>query len=114
MKYSISICSNSRLRKMKFRGVISFRKALPIWAIPNGIFIRDVVCTFLKLRKIPCAVSGRRYATEVASVMAPTYVWNIRLKSRGGVRVGFPDAGDGICVSSSSLACISSRNSNGS
>ena len=29
-KYSISICSNSRLRNMKLRGVISFRNAFPI------------------------------------------------------------------------------------
>jgi hypothetical protein len=38
MKYSISICSNSLDRKMKLRGVISFLKALPIWAIPKGIY----------------------------------------------------------------------------
>ena len=36
-KNSISICSNSRERKVKFRGVISLRKLLPIWAMPNGI-----------------------------------------------------------------------------
>jgi hypothetical protein len=40
-KYSISICSNSRVRKMKFPGVISLRKLLPIWAIPNGGFLRE-------------------------------------------------------------------------
>ena len=60
MKYSISICSNSRERKMKLRGVISLRNALPIWAMPNGTLTRDVETTFLKLVKIPCAVSGRR------------------------------------------------------
>ena len=36
-KNCISICSNSRVRKMKFPGVISFRNAFPICAIPNGI-----------------------------------------------------------------------------
>ena len=36
MKYSISICSNSRERKMKLRGVISLRNALPICAMPKG------------------------------------------------------------------------------
>jgi len=36
MKYSISICSNSRERKMKLRGVISLRNDFPIWAIPTG------------------------------------------------------------------------------
>lgn len=38
IKYSISICSNSRERNMKFRGVISFLNAFPICAIPKGIF----------------------------------------------------------------------------
>ena len=40
-KNSISICSNSRVRKMKFCGVISLRKLLPTWAMPNGGFLRD-------------------------------------------------------------------------
>ena len=40
-KNSISICSNSRVRKMKLPGVISLRKLLPIWAIPNGGFLRE-------------------------------------------------------------------------
>src|SRR4051794_41979836 len=35
-KNSISICSNSRVRKMKLAGVISLRNDLPTWAIPNG------------------------------------------------------------------------------
>ena len=59
-KNSISICSNSRVRKMKFPGVISLRKDLPTWAIPNGGFLRENCSTFLKLMKIPWAVSGRR------------------------------------------------------
>ena len=59
-KYSISICSNSRVRKTKLPGVISLRKDLPIWAIPNGGLLRANWRTFLKLMKIPCAVSGRR------------------------------------------------------
>ena len=59
-KNSISICSNSRVRKMKLPGVISLRNDLPIWAIPNGGFLRAKPSTFLKLMKIPCAVSGRR------------------------------------------------------
>jgi len=60
MKYSISICSNSRERKMKLRGVISLRNERPICAMPNGSFTRVVSTTFLKLKNIPCAVSGRR------------------------------------------------------
>ena len=45
---------------MKFPGVISFRNALPTCAIPKGGFRRAIDATFLKLMKIPCAVSGRR------------------------------------------------------
>ena len=59
-KYSISICSNSRVRKTKFPGVISLRNDLPIWAIPKGGLRRANWSTFLKLMKMPCAVSGRR------------------------------------------------------
>ncbi len=58
-KNSISICSNSRVRKVKLPGVISFRKLLPIWPIPNGSFLRVACWTLRKLTKIPCAVSGR-------------------------------------------------------
>lgn len=60
VKYSISICSNSRVRKMKLPGVISLRNALPTWPMPNGGFLRETVSTFEKLTKMPCAVSGRR------------------------------------------------------
>ncbi len=59
-KNSISICSNSRVRYTKLPGVISLRNDLPIWAIPNGGFLRVVVWTLAKLTKIPWAVSGRR------------------------------------------------------
>ncbi len=45
---------------MKLPGVISFRNALPICAIPNGGLRRAIWATFLKLMKMPCAVSGRR------------------------------------------------------
>ena len=59
-KNSISICSNSRVRKMKLPGVISLRKLLPCWAMPNGGFLREEFMTLAKLRKMPWAVSGRR------------------------------------------------------
>ncbi len=39
-KNSISICSNSSVRKMKLPGVISLRNDLPICAIPKGGFLR--------------------------------------------------------------------------
>ena len=45
---------------MKFPGVISFRNDLPTCAIPNGGLRRAIWATFLKLMKMPCAVSGRR------------------------------------------------------
>ncbi len=48
---------------MKLPGVISLRNALPICAIPNGGLRRAIWATFLKLTKMPCAVSGRRYAS---------------------------------------------------
>src|SRR5215471_6989116 len=86
-KNSISICSNSRERNVKFRGVISLRKLLPICAMPNGTRTRDESSTFLKLTKIPCAVSGRKNAAPSSPLKAPTYVLNIRLNSRGGVSV---------------------------
>ena len=59
-KYSISICSNSRVRKMKLPGVISLRKLLPICQMPNGGLRRAEVMTCLKFTKMPWAVSGRR------------------------------------------------------
>ena len=59
-KNSISICSNSRVRKMKLPGVISLRKDLPICPMPKGGFLRLVVTTLAKFTKMPCAVSGRR------------------------------------------------------
>ena len=39
-KNSSSICSNSRVRKIQFCGVISLRNDLPTWAMPNGGFLR--------------------------------------------------------------------------
>ncbi len=59
-KNSSSICSNSRVRNTKLPGVISFRNDLPIWAMPNGGFLRLDCSTLAKLMNMPCAVSGRR------------------------------------------------------
>jgi hypothetical protein len=81
-------------------GVISLRNDLPICAIPNGGFLRDVVWTFLKFTKMPCAVSGRRYATDASSSTGPTKVLNIKLKWRASVKLSLapqlghaPDSG---------------------
>ena len=84
-KNCISICSNSRVRKMKFPGVISLRNALPTCAIPNGTFWRVLCCTFRKFTKIPWAVSGRRYTVAALSSTAPMNVLNMRLNCRGSV-----------------------------
>ena len=78
-KYSISICSNSRVRKVKLPGVISFRNALPIWAMPKGSFLRVELTTLVKLTKMPWAVSGRRYTWLAVSSTGPMNVLNIRL-----------------------------------
>ena len=85
-KNSISICSNSSVRKMKLPGVISLRNDLPTCAIPNGGLRRAYWSVFLKLRKMPCAVSGRRNTVEPASLTGPIVVSNIRLNSRASVR----------------------------
>ena len=67
---------------------------------------RDVGGT-LTLVKMPCAVSGRRYATLEASDIAPTFVWNMRLNSLGAVsEPGSPVAGEGISCCSSSVASV--------
>ena len=44
-KNCISICSNSRILNMNCRATISFLKALPICAMPKGIFMWPVFCT---------------------------------------------------------------------
>src|SRR5438045_6733398 len=84
-KYSISIISNSRVRKTKLPGVISFRKDLPCWAMPKGGFFRVEFRTFRKLTNMPWAVSGRRYAVDASSSTGPTNVLNIRLNARASV-----------------------------
>ena len=76
--------------------------------------MRAVRWALAKLVKIPWAVSGRKYATDAESDAGPTFVWNIKLKSRGGVRwPASPVAGDGILLKMSSGASVKSRNTNG-
>ena len=48
------------MRKMKLPGVISLRKLLPTWQTAEGYLARVVRWMFLKLTKMPWAVSGRR------------------------------------------------------
>ena len=71
---------------MKLPGVISLRNDFPTCAMPNGGFRRASWATFLKLMKIPCAVSGRRYTFMPVSSTGPTRVSNMRLNWRGSVR----------------------------
>src|SRR5262249_32640691 len=84
-KYSISICSNSRVRKVKLPGVISLRNDLPVWAIPKGSLRCVESITLRKLTKMPWAVSGLKKTTDEESSMAPTLVLSIRLNARGSV-----------------------------
>ena len=51
-KNSSSICSNSLTLKIKLRGVISFLKALPIWAMPKGNDLEVESTIFLKFVNI--------------------------------------------------------------
>ena len=99
-KNSISICSNSRVRKMKLCGVISLRKLLPICAIPNGSFRRETVWICGKFTNIPWAVSGRRYATCSSSLIGPRCVSSIRLNCLASVNVMPPQFGQAGAPSS--------------
>src|SRR5262249_54833401 len=74
--------------------------------MPNGIFTRVVSTTFLKLAKIPCAVSGRTQADAEESSKAPMNVLNIRLNARGAVRVLFSHCGQGIAAQSVTCSCV--------
>ena len=108
IKNCISICSNSRMRKMNCRATISFLKAFPTWAMPNGSFIRPDFWTFIKFTKIPCAVSGLRYILLASSLTEPTFVSNIRLNCLTSVQLREPDTGSAI--SQSTIICrISAR-----
>ena len=107
-KNSNSICSNSRVLNVKFPGVISFLKALPICAIPIGIFFLVVLKTFLKSTNIPCAVSGLKYTVAVLSSVTPWNVLNIKLNLRMLVKFVFPQFGQGILLSSINFTICSS------
>ena len=110
MKNSNSICSNSRLRNVKLRGVTSLRNAFPICAMPNGTRTRVLLMTLSKLAKMPCAVSGRKYAALAGSSIAPTLVLNIKLNWRGSVRVpGSLASGPTQRARSSALSVVKAR-----
>ena len=84
---------------MNWRATISLRKALPIWAIPKGTFIRPDFWTFRKFTKIPCAVSGRRYILLAPSAVDPISVENIKLNWRTSVQLLVPEIGQTILLS---------------
>src|SRR3990167_8242660 len=100
IKYCIYICSSSRTRKIKSRGAISLRNALPTWAMPNGSFGCIESDTFLKFVKIDPAVSGRRYASDESSSIGPTHVFIIMLYLRGGVSAFCPHDGHLVSINS--------------
>ena len=98
-KNSISMISNSRVRKMKLPVVISLRKVLPIWAMPNGSLRRVVLRTLSKLTKMPWAVSGRRWTLFSSDWTGPTWVSNMRLNCRASVKVPVsPQFGTGVAL----------------
>ena len=103
-KYSISICSNSRVRNVKFPGVISFLKDFPCCAIPNGIVGFVDFTTLSKSTNIACAVSGLRYIVFSLSSTGPMLVLNIRLNMRGWSSV--PLHMGQFSVSSVSARCL--------
>jgi len=71
--------------------------------MPNGGFLRDVSSTFLKLRNMPCAVSGRRNTSCPAPSTGPAWVLNMRLNWRASVKLSFaPQVGQ--VLGSSSLS----------
>ncbi len=100
-KNSISICSNSRVRNTKLPGVISLRNDLPIWAMPNGGFLRLDCSTLAKFTNMPWAVSGRRYTSAPAPSTGPAWVLNIRLKLRASVKESRSPQFGQVCGSSS-------------
>src|SRR4051812_49579592 len=53
--------------------------------MPNGGRLRLALATFVKFTNMPCAVSGRRYATEPESSTGPAWVLNMRLNWRASV-----------------------------
>ena len=89
MKYSNSIKLNSRVLKIKFPGVISFRNALPCEAIPNGNLRLVVSRTCLKLTNIACAISGLKYTSFAFSSAGPRKVFSIKLNCFASVKASF-------------------------
>ena len=61
--------------------------------MPKGTRFLVVRCTFLKLTKMPCAVSGRRYIVLALSSVTPWKVLNIRLNLRMEVKSDLPHTG---------------------
>ena len=58
---------------------IEIEGAVDAWSQEEMTAFIEVLCTFLKFTKIPCAVSGRRYTVFFASSVTPWNVLNIRL-----------------------------------
>ena len=65
----------------------------------EGDLRRVVRWIFLKLTKMPCAVSGRRYTSLAESSVTPWKVLNIRLNLRMSVKSLLPQPGQGMLCS---------------
>ncbi len=91
---------NSRERNVKFLGLISLRKAFPVWAMPKGSCCLVATRTILKSTKIGWHVSALRYAACSSSKTGPTKVFIIRLNSLGSVSFVEPHAGQTPCSGS--------------
>ncbi len=72
--------------------------------MPKGIFMRPLFCTFRKLTKMPCAVSGRRYNVSESSMTLPILVANIRLNCLTSVQLRVPLMGH--TISRSRISCF--------
>ena len=100
-KNSISICSNSRVRKMKLPGVISLRNDLPIWPMPNGDLLARGLQHVAEVDED--ALRGLRPQIGQPRLLrprsAPRYVRSIPLNMRGSVNSPLvPQCGQAMSV----------------
>ena len=78
-KYSSSICSNSRVRKMKLPGVISFRNDLPICHVPSSkndvqhaTYTMQHATHTMQMQHTPCNVLSFRKRVAAAAGLHST------------------------------------------
>ena len=99
-KNSSSICSNSRTRKMKLPGVISLRKDLPIWQMPDGqLFARGAHGRLGSSQKCPARFRDADKSRLPCPRSRPAWVLNIRLNWRMPVKSFLPHTGQTMSCS---------------